>query len=150
MQHSIIHCVYTLLVVIFFTSCNSGKELNVSGDQQVQRDTISNQKKVMLLNDSLPQVEFPISGIAENRKGGAVLIADQTTYWIENLYSWDDKVVSKQIKVWGDLVIRNDNPVFLDTGDIVSQGIPVETEEELKAQANRFWILNMRFELVDE
>jgi hypothetical protein len=45
-------------------------------------------------------------------------------------------------------VERNDNPVFLDTGKIVSQGIPVETQEELDAQQSRWWIINARYELV--
>ena len=142
--------VSAIIVTLLFASCNPGKEVNSSVDQNTERDTTSNQKTMMLLNDSLPQVEWPILGVAENRKGGAVLIADNTTYWIDSLYSWNDEVVGKQIKVWGELMIRDDNPVFLDNGNLVSQGIPVETEEELKAQANRLWILNMRFEPVAE
>ncbi len=78
------------------------------------------------------QVE--ISGTAYDRKGGAVVATDSVHYWIENKDYWEDEFLNKKVIVKGTLVKRNDNPVFLDTSEIKSQGIPVYSKDEYEAQ----------------
>jgi hypothetical protein len=63
----------------------------------------------------LPTIKKAAQWFKQNKK----------TFWIDGLNSWDSKFEGKNIAVWGDVVQRDDNPVFLDTGKIVSQGIPV-------------------------
>lgn len=133
------------VVISLLACCKSGKTSVKKEESIAVRDTSSGQKEINLLTDS---VQMPITGIAENRKGGAVLVTDNQTYWIENLHSWDDQLLGRPVRVWGEVIVRSDNPVFLDTSKEVSQGIPVETEQELRGQQNRFWILNPKYELV--
>ncbi|MBI3135352.1 MAG: hypothetical protein HYZ14_11815 [Bacteroidetes bacterium] len=145
MQNQLIFCLLALLM----TACSPRKDSVQHIDSATNlRDTSGGQKNVRLLTDEPVSVEMPITGIAQNQKGGAVLVTKTQTYWIDGLTSWDDQWVDRPVRVWGDLMIRNDNPVFLDTSEIVSQGIPVETEEELNAQRSRYWIINATYELV--
>lgn len=136
-----------LFLPAFFilANCHSGKTDVENINVLSERDTSSGQKDLNLLTDSIP---MPILGVAQNQKGGAVLDTDNGTYWIDGLDYWNDYLVGQPIRVWGEVVVRNDNPVFLDTGVIVSQGIPVESEEELRAKQQRTWIVNARYELV--
>jgi len=92
--------------------------------------------------------EMPLSGMAQNLKGGATVESNGKRFWIEGLNSWDDQYVDKPVKVWGEIVIRYDAPVFMDTSELVSQGIPVYSEEDMKAQSKRYWIINPKYELI--
>ncbi|MBK9191967.1 MAG: hypothetical protein IPM77_10875 [Crocinitomicaceae bacterium] len=132
-----------LSILVF--SCNSGKNLE-NNTVVANRDTSDKQVVIQQFKDSANTM--PIEGIAYNQKGGAVVQTETATFWIENLPSWDSKFEGKKIAVWGDVMMRNDNPVFLDTGKIVSQGIPVHSEEEMRNQQNRMWITNARYELI--
>ena len=52
--------------------------------------------------------KIEIVGKALNAKAGAVVVsADQVTYYVDGLESWDKKVYGKKIKVSGILVIEN-------------------------------------------
>lgn len=137
----------TLVIIplLFILGCKPGKNSVQKEESLTTRDTSSGQKTLNLIYDS---IVMPITGIAQNQKGGAVLDTDNRTYWIEGLHSWDDQFVGQPVRVWGEIIVRKDNPVFLDTGKVVSQGIPVESEEELRAQQQRYWIVNARYELV--
>jgi hypothetical protein len=42
---------------------------------------------------------------------------------------------------------RDDNPVALANDDVISQGIPVETEAELEANRERLWIVDAEVSL---
>lgn len=94
-----------------------------------------------------------IQGIAYNRKGGAVVATDSVHYWIEGKSYWEDKYLDKTVIVKGELLLRNDNPVFLDTGDtgeLKIQGIPVHTQEELERNRKRYWLKDVKISLVKE
>lgn len=138
--------IFISLSLILF-SCNSGKNLE-NNSVVSSRDTTGHQILINELNDTAVVFKMPIQGIAYNQKGGAVVQTETKTFWIDGLSSWDSKFEGKNIAVWGDVVQRDDNPVFLDTGKLVSQGIPVHSEEEMRNQQNRFWITNARFELI--
>jgi hypothetical protein len=135
------------LPFLFFLSCTASKNTVQSNEAPPHaiRDTSSGQKEVGLIRDS---IVMPLTGIAQNQKGGAVIVVDGVTYWIDGLMSWEDRYAGHPVRVWGEVIVRNDNPVFLDTGVVISQGIPVESEKNLRANQQRFWILNARYELL--
>lgn len=87
-----------------------------------------------------------ITGIAYNRKGGAVVQsnADAIHYWIEDLASWEPEQHGQPVTVTGTIEKRDDNPVFINSGNPneVKQGIPVTDEVEYEKQKTRFWIRN--------
>ena len=91
-----------------------------------------------------------IRGTAYNRKGGAVVATDSLHYWIEGRSYWEDKYLDKTVIVKGELVLRNDNPVFLDTGELKIQGIPVHTREELENNRKRYWLKDVKISLAKE
>lgn len=135
-----------LLPCFVLLTCNNPKHSIQNNTTPVSvRDTSSGQKELGLIRDS---VQMPLTGIAQNQKGGAVVVANDVTYWIDGLTSWDDRFANKPVRVWGEVIVRNDNPVFLDTGSVISQGIPVESEKSLRANQQRFWIVNARYELI--
>jgi hypothetical protein len=82
-----------------------------------------------------------------NRKGGAVIDVHGEHYWIDGMDSWDDKYRDKMVVVTGKLEPRDDNPVALANDDVISQGIPVETEAELEANRERLWIVDAEVSL---
>lgn len=135
------------ILFLLLSSCSETREIQPSNSEEVstQRDTSSGQKNINLLTDP---IEFPIIGIAQNQKGGAVVIKDNQTYWIQDLLSWPDDVVGKPVKIWGEIDIRNDAPVFIDTSNVISQGIPVENAEEANRVSKRIWIIIHHYELV--
>lgn len=140
--------IYFLLFIGFVLSaCRETKEIQTTNSEDVstQRDTSSGQKSINMLTD---KIEMPIIGIAQNQKGGAVLIKDNQTFWIDKLSSWDDKYLNNPVKVWGEIEYRNDAPVFVDTSETISQGIPVESEAEKERLSTRIWIINAHYELV--
>lgn len=134
------------LPFFFILSCTTGKNSEQNNEVPIAvRDTSSGQKELGLIRDS---IVMPLTGIAQNQKGGAVLIANDVTYWIDGLMSWEDRYSGQPVRVWGEVIVRNDNPVFLDTSEIISQGIPVESEKNLRANQQRFWIINAKYELI--
>ncbi len=90
-----------------------------------------------------------LSGIALNRKGGAVLDVDGEHYWIDGKDSWDDEYLNKTLKAIGKVESRDDNPVVLANDEVISQGIPVETEAELEANKSRLWFIATEFTIVE-
>lgn len=132
----------TLLV-----SCRSRH--NAAPEESVvnTRDTSAGQKEITLLQDE-HKPTMPLIGKAQNQKGGAVLVHESGTYWIEGLNSWSNEYQDQPVRVWGEIVLRSDNPVFLDTSEVVSQGIPVETQAQLETNQNRYWIINATYERV--
>ncbi len=118
---------YTAILIFSFVSCGTKKT-----------------KKVMSISK-----EIEITGTAYDRKGGAVVATDSIHYWIENKNFWENEFLNKKVIIKGTLVKRNDNPVFLDTSEIKSQGIPVYSKEQLEAQKGRFWIKNAKVNLAD-
>ncbi|MBK9592407.1 MAG: hypothetical protein IPO32_13250 [Crocinitomicaceae bacterium] len=134
------------LPFLVFWSCTTSKNSTQNNETTVAvRDTSAGQKEVGLIRDS---IVMPLTGIAHNQKGGAVVVVDNVTYWIDGLLSWEDRYAGNPVRVWGEVIVRNDNPVFLDTGSVISQGIPVESEKSLRAHQQRFWIINARYELL--
>ena len=93
------------------------------------------------------QEQIELTGIAYNRKGGAVVDVDGTHYWIEGLDSWEDRINEQKVKVSGVLATRADNPVIPDTLSEIAQGIPTPPDQ-LEANRNRYWVLNASWELV--
>lgn len=137
-------------VIIFaLISCKEGKEANMEEVVSTDRTTTTEQTPINQLG-STEEIfpEMPLNGLAQNLKGGATVESNGKRFWIEGLDSWNDQYVDKKVKVWGEIVIRYDAPVFMDTSELVSQGIPVYTEEEMKAQSKRYWIANARYELL--
>ena len=140
--------IYILTVVIIFTNCHATKSpQSAENNSNTIRDTTVNQKSLGLLSDSI-HVAWPVIGTATNQKGGAVVLSQNKTYWIDGLYSWPDKFLNQQVKIWGDLELRYDAPVFIDTSTTVSQGIPVVSESDMLRQSQRFWIVNAKYELL--
>lgn len=134
------------LPFLVLLSCTAGKNSTENNETTVSvRDTSSGQKELGLIRDS---IVMPLTGIAQNQKGGAVLIANDVTYWIDGLMSWDDRYSGQPVRIWGEVIVRNDNPVFLDTSEIISQGISEKSEESLRANQQRFWIINAKYELI--
>jgi|TARA_B100001964_G_C14178724_1_gene575129 hypothetical protein len=88
-----------------------------------------------------------IEGMAHDRKGGAVIVTDSVHYWVDGRDYWEDEFSNKEVVAIGKIVIRGDNPVFLDTSEVKSQGIPVSTVEQLEANRNRHWIIISKIEL---
>lgn len=105
---------------------------------------INNHSKRTLITDETLAI---VKGIALNRKGGAIVESNSKQYWIDGLDSWEDKYLNKIVIVKGNIENRSDNPVFLDTSDVKVQGIPVNTEEELKNMKSRTWIINAEITL---
>lgn len=137
---------FIFLPFLVFLSCTVSKNTAQNNETTVVvRDTSAGQKEVGLIRDS---ILMPITGIAHNQKGGAVIVADDVTYWIDGLTGWEDRYAGNPVRVWGEVVVRNDNPVFLDTGSVILQGIPVESEKSLRANQQRFWIVNAKYELL--
>ena len=137
-------------VIIFaFISCKEGKEANMEEVVTNDRTTTTEQTPINQLESTeeiLP--EMPLSGLAQNLKGGATVESNGQRFWIDGLASWDDHYADKPVKVWGEIVIRYDAPVFMDTSELVSQGIPVYSEEEMKEKSKRYWIINPKYELI--
>lgn len=143
--------ILVVVAILMIAGCQTSKETTTteSGTTANGRNVPGGQTEIGLISetgDSLPKM--PITGIAENLKGGATVSTRGERYWIQDLHSWDDRYVDKPVRVWGTIEIRYDAPVFLDTSEIVSQGIPVESEEEMKAQSKRYWIVGAKYELV--
>lgn len=105
---------------------------------------INNHSKRTLITDETLTI---VKGIALNRKGGAIVESNSKQYWIDGLDSWEDKYLNKIVIVKGNIENRSDNPVFLDTNDVKVQGVPVNTEEELKNMKSRTWIINAEITL---
>jgi hypothetical protein len=127
-------------------SCTASKNSTQNNEVSIAtRDTSAGQKELGLIRDS---IVMPLTGIAHNQKGGAVVVVEDVTYWIDGLMSWEDRFVGNPVRVYGEVIVRNDNPVFLDTGSVISQGIPVESEKSLRANQQRFWIVNAKYELL--
>ena len=127
-------------------SCTASKNSTQNNEVSITtRDTSAGQKELGLIRDS---IVMPLTGIAYNQKGGAVVVVEDVTYWIDGLMSWEDRFVGNPVRVYGEVIVRNDNPVFLDSGSVISQGIPVESEKSLRAHQQRFWIINARYELL--
>ena len=139
------------IIALLLLSCKPGKDTTAETDitGTTERYTTSDQTSIGLIideGDSLPQM--PVTGVAENLKGGATINTKTHRFWIDDLMSWEDRYLGNPVRVWGDIEIRYDAPVFLDTSENVSQGIPVESEEEMKRQSKRYWIVNAKYELV--
>lgn len=134
------------IVAFLIVSCKETKDIQSTKTETLTlRDTSTGQKNMNLLTD---KIEMPIIGIAQNQKGGAVLIKDNQIFWIDKLLSWDDKYLNNPVKVWGEIEYRNDAPVFVDTSEIISQGIPAENEAEAERLSTRIWLINAHYELV--
>ncbi len=64
-----------------------------------------------------------ISGIAQDAKGGAVLMIDTAPFYLEGLASWPAEVRGKAVAVGGKLVDKHYLPeAFRDSKGIISQG----------------------------
>lgn len=139
--------VYVLLPFTLLIGCQSGKEtINPTVTGGI-RDSSGTQKEIRVIGDISSKEQITLYGIAQNQKGGAVLISDSDTYWIDGLLSWPDSVFDRLVVVSGYLQIRDDNPVFLDTSLVISQGIPVESEAEREKNLNRKWIVEANYHL---
>jgi len=90
---------------------------------------------------------YPYSGTANNRKGGAVISTDSTDLWVEGMDYWNDDIAGKSIQYDGDIRVQDDNPVFLDTGGVLVQGIPVSNAEDLEAARDRYWVYDIKYAL---
>lgn len=119
---------YLLIVLVFLTSCSINKNKT--------KESMENTRKKNTLEEYIV-----ITGMAYNRKGGAIIELDSIHYWIDGMEYWEDEYVNKKVTVKGQINIRDDNPVFLDTSDIKMQGIPVYSEEELNNNLYRTWLI---------
>jgi len=131
-------------------ACGAGKNAVTESVAPIpERTSTNNQTQIEQVETTDEKFhEMPMIGLPVNLKGGAVFVCDGTHYWVDGLDYWEDKFLEKPIKIWGDIVIRYDAPVFMDTSKLVSQGIPVYSEEEMKAKSKRYWIINHKYELV--
>lgn len=134
---------------IFFVACSNKKEISTQTEtiSTVQRDTSYGQKEMTLLG-SAEYPEMPWSGIAYDQKGGATVHTDWGIFWVDNLDSWPDGWNGKPIRISGEIVEKNDNPVFVDTSKTIVQGIPVENTEQATRHSKRIWIVNAKYELI--
>ena len=89
-------------------------------------------------NRSINQIT--IKGIAHNRKGGAIVECNSTHYWIKEKDSWDKTYLNKKVTVKGILSTEIDYTIFLDTGELKKQGVPVYSEEQLEKNNKKNWI----------
>lgn len=142
---------FTYSIVLFGAiACGEGKNAvtpeNTSTTDRTSTDTQTQIEQVEPGDEKYH--EMPMTGLPVNLKGGAVFVCDGTHYWVDGLDYWEDRFLEKPIKIWGEIVIRYDAPVFMDTSELVSQGIPVYSEEEMKAKSKRYWIINSKYELV--
>lgn len=133
--------------LFIFSACHTSKP--VQSTEDTKRSNNEEQQNINLLTDS-DALQWPLIGIAVNQKGGAVLLYQDQHYWIDGLNSWPESYLNQQVKVWGTLEYRNDAPVFLDTTTVISQGIPVETKEDYRSQAQRLWIVDANYKLVNQ
>ena len=133
------------IVCLFLIGCTSTED--TSSQEKLPSDTSKvNQEET----SSIETEEMEVVGIAANRKGGAVVISNTNGehYWLEGLDSWSEEFHNKEVAVTGQLEERSDAPIFMDTSEIKSQGIPVYNEEQMESQAKRFWIINPSYQLV--
>lgn len=89
-----------------------------------------------------------IVGTAYDVKGGAIVQTDSVDYWVEGMDCWEEKYFQKKVKVIGELKYRKDNRVFVDTGELTIQGIPVKTKEEMDSYPDMVWIVPIKIELI--
>ncbi len=93
--------------------------------------------------------QITIEGIAYNRKGGAIVECESIHYWIEGKDHWDDEYESKKVLVKGNMITSIDHRVFLDTNEIKYQGIPVNSEAELRSFNKMYIIKNAIISLAE-
>jgi hypothetical protein len=81
-------------------------------------------------------------GIAEARKGGAVLRGDTFYVWLQGVDFWPESLVTKRVEVQGRLSEDQALPVFVhESGDtLVPQGIPVPKGSDLRKESRRLII----------
>lgn len=136
------------LSIFFFAGCSTSQNGHTPITEKIEEEDTS--VNIPRINVPDMNITVTIRGIAVNRKGGAVVISNENGkhYWIDGLDSWPDEYNDMPVAVKGQLEERNDAPVFMDTSEIKSQGIPVHSEEEAENQSKRTWILNATYELV--
>lgn len=115
-----------------------------------QKETVNDDSTPEPLNVNISgPMQVTIEGTAHNRKGGAVVlnVVNQQDYWIEDLDFWPDSLVNQTVIVTGILEQRSDAPVFMDTSELKSQGIPVYSEDQAEEASKRLWIKNANWKL---
>ncbi len=141
--------VLILCISILIFGCKSSETKIQNLDKENNNEVINTKTTVNRKDDNAANIE-QIRGLAYDRKGGAIVECNSVHYWIQGKDYWEDKYLNKTVIVRGTIIKRNDNPVFLDTGEIKVQGIPVKTEEELQTMNSRFWIINAEISLADK
>ncbi len=95
-----------------------------------------------------------VEGMALNAKLGALLGGDGGPIWIDGRDEWPNGFYSggnkgKRVRVTGVVIKRDDMPVFLQTGGVIPQGIPVNSEEELQKGKRRFLLRDAKWTLLE-
>lgn len=78
-------------------------------------------------------------GIAEARKGGAVLRGDTFYVWLKGVDFWPESLVKKRVEVRGRLSEDHALPVFVHDprATLVPQGVPVPEGTDLRKASRR-------------
>lgn len=140
------HAFFLVCLIMFLFSCARPGIPHPYDDRYDDRPSWYD-LKVAAPGNAEEVMPINVTGKAYNQNGGATLVSNDITLWIEGLHAWSDAYNEKKVRVWGNVVLRNDNPVFLDTVKAIPQGIPVSSENELESNKTKYWILDAEYEL---
>ena len=87
--------------------------------------SFSAQNQITTINlQSLINRQTSLTGTAQNAKGGAILLINETPIYIESLDSWPDNYFGKQVEVTGKLTNKKYLPeAKIDKSGAISQGV---------------------------
>ena len=97
-----------------------------------------------------------VEGWAVNSKGGAEVVGDDFSAWIDGLDFWPEGYYTggdrgKRVKVTGVLAEDHALPVFIQKkGEPIPQGIPVPEGTDLHKASHRYLLKDATWELVGD
>jgi hypothetical protein len=99
--------------------------------------------------DSLGRV-ITLRGVARDAKLGALLdLGGGETIWIDGLESWPDELHRRHVEVSGELVERDDLPVFEQPpGEPLRAGIAVQPGDDLELARRRYLLARTTWRLL--
>ncbi len=93
-----------------------------------------------------------VEGIPGNAKMGALLQLDNgEVLWIDGMDEWPGNCFTpegkgKRLRVTGTLISRDDLPAYVaKPGELPKTGMPVQSEDQLKAARQRFLLKDTRW-----
>jgi len=95
--------------------------------------------------------QVTLVGVAEPRKGGAVLKGEDFYVWLKDVDFWPDAVVMKKVEAKGRLEEDHGLPVFIakPNDPMMPQGIPVPASSNLKEESRRLILVNPTWRLIE-